>query len=231
MEPSDFAHLQQKIRVEQIRNAVQQQQFPSCPPPPYEDDDSDMNSDEEDDEDAEAEAAAIDKLPPSSLPLKLTINAANRIQGNGNLVPISATPLADASSSSHLLLQAVSQLNAVAAAGEGRAARPLNVDLTINCGITVIGDRNVVGNVGLRPKAGTPIASMTDPTNITADPALAATMAPRTPCTSGGAKRKASEVSWFAVYLSATLLTFCTQTDDVDDEPAAKKVAVGAKED
>ncbi|KJX93490.1 hypothetical protein TI39_contig4307g00001 [Zymoseptoria brevis] len=207
MDPSGFAHLHQKIRIEQIRNALQQN-VPSCPPPPYEDDDSDSEADSYDDEDEEDDQSTADTSPLSSLPLKLTINAANRIQGSHNLVPISATPLADASNFSSLLLQAVSQLNAVAAAGQGRSPRSLKVDLTINCGITVIGDRNVVGNIGLRPKPGTPIANMTDPTSVTEDSELAT--APTTPGVTVGAKRKADD------------------TSSVEDEPAAKRAAVDA---
>lgn len=30
----------------------------------------------------------------------------------------------------------------------------MKVDLTINCSLTIVGDRNVVGNVGVRPRQG-----------------------------------------------------------------------------
>lgn len=227
MDSSDFAHLQQKIRVEQIRNVLQQQQVPSCPPPPYEDDDSDVDSNDEDNETAEDELTG-DLPPASSLPMKLVINAANRIQGNNNLVPTSACPLADASNFSGLLMQAVSELNSIAAeqlvtaGGQRRAARPLKVDLTINCGITVIGDRNVVGNVGLRPKAGTPMANMAGGTNSVFE---SAKQAAETPAASAGAKRKIDEVSDVdnCVFGSFTDLD---QTSSAEDEPVAKRVVV-----
>ncbi|KAI7523232.1 hypothetical protein KC331_g18793, partial [Hortaea werneckii] len=91
------------------------------------------------------------------------LNAAHNIQGSNNLVPTSPSPLADATRFTTLLLAAVKQLNSAASDPlsssasrifpAAKRAPPLNVDLTINCGITIVGDRNVVGNVSLKPKA------------------------------------------------------------------------------
>lgn len=101
------------------------------------DSDNDSDSDEEYEDDSEPES-----------PLSLTVNAAHSIQGSNNLIPTSPSPLADASKFSSLLLHAVNQLNNAST----KSRRKLKVDLTINCGITVIGDRNVVGNVGLKAR-------------------------------------------------------------------------------
>lgn len=169
-----ITHLTQKMLAERAR---QQQSPPETAPPPYSaaDDDSDADSDDEDDE--------------PWMPVKLTINAAHSIQGSNNLVPTSPTPLADATKFSTLLLHAVNQINAAnctANANTERAfakpRRSLKVDLTINCGITVIGDRNVIGNVGLKPKSPNGV-----PPGITTTVNNTATVA--------GAKRKADDAT------------------------------------
>lgn len=190
-----ITHLSQKVLAERARNASQrQQQFtPSTAPPPYSESDSDSDDSDSDDE--------------SSPPVKLTLNAAHNIQGSGNLVPTSATPLADATKFSTLLLHAVNQVNAAndkttASSDTPTYRRPLRVDLTINCGITVVGDRNVVGNVGVKPKLpnGAPLLPPTEETRTTttATPAVA------------GAKRKSDE-----------------SVDAEEDSPATKKAATG----
>ena len=159
----------QKILAERARQLPQIHPPPEADPPPYtpSDDDEDMDSDTDSDADA------------PSCPLKLTINAAHSIRGSNNLVPTSPAPLADATKFSTLLLHSINQINNA----QVKSRRALRVDLTINCGITVIGDRNVIGPVGLKPKGGTS-------TNVIegAVPALRAN-------TVVGAKRKADEVS------------------------------------
>ncbi|KAF2161788.1 hypothetical protein M409DRAFT_58864 [Zasmidium cellare ATCC 36951] len=184
-----ITRLSQKILAERARNGTQPNQTPSTAPPPYSE--SDMDSDDEDSDDE------------SSPPVKLIVNAAHSIQGSGNLVPTSATPLADATKFSTLLLHAVNQINAVnnksSTSATPTCRRPLKVDLTINCGVTVVGDRNVIGNVGLKPKA---------PNGVVA-PALPATATAATTASTAavaGAKRKSEE-------------------PDAGEEPAAKKVA------
>ncbi|KAK4507436.1 hypothetical protein PRZ48_001171 [Zasmidium cellare] len=179
-----ITRLSQKILAERAaRNGPQHP--PSTAPPPYSE--SDMESDDEDDSDDETS---------SSSPLKLTVNAAHSIQGSGNLVPTSATPLADATKFSTLLLHAVNQINAAnklaSTSTTPTCRRPIKVDLTINCGITVVGDRNVIGNVGVKPKAPNGVAA----------PALPASTAAAV----AGAKRKSEE-------------------PNAGEEPAAKKVA------
>jgi hypothetical protein len=132
---ASFAHLNNKLMADRMR-----QQLPSptdtIAPPPYtaSEHDDDVDDDTDDEE-----------------PLRLTINAQHSIQGNNNLVPTSPTPLADATKFSTILLTALNQINGAAQAGVSQ--RRLRVDLTINCGINVVGDRNVIGNVGLKPKA------------------------------------------------------------------------------
>ncbi|KAK3708920.1 hypothetical protein LTR37_011250 [Vermiconidia calcicola] len=137
------------VLAERTRRESQQQQTPpitpddAAPPPPYTDSDSGSESD--------------DEVEPES-PLSLTINAAHSIQGCNNLVPTSPTPLADATKFSTILLHAIKQLNnAAEPSPSGR--RRLKVDLTINCGITVVGHRNVIGSVGLKPKAAAAVVA------------------------------------------------------------------------
>ncbi|RMY66614.1 hypothetical protein D0863_08320 [Hortaea werneckii] len=170
-----LAQLSQKVNTEQTTQSLyqqlhqQQQPTPDSAPPPYmpsEHDDFEDDSDEDSDEDNEP----IHHHPTPPSPLKLTLNAAHNIQGCNNLVPTSPSPLADATRFSTLLLAAVQQLNAAAAAAAASEPpshpfpsssrrspaskrAPLSVDLTINCGVTIVGDRNVVGNVCLKPKA------------------------------------------------------------------------------
>ena len=158
----DLTQISQKLLAERARQSL----APKSPieaPPPYTSSEADSDSDDDEEEDE-----------PES-PLSLTINAAHSIQGSNNLVPTSPTPLADATRFSSLLLHAVNQMNNTATT---KPRRKLKVDLTINCGITVIGDRNVIGNVGL--KARPPLMTIAGPQ--LGNSALA------------GAKRKAEEV-------------------------------------
>lgn len=136
-----IAQLTQKLLAGSALQPTQRQQqqpTPDTAPPPYEDD-SDSDSDDDD-------------SAPQSSPLKVTINAAHQIQGSNNLVPTSPTALADAAKFSTILLHSLNAINNAAGAGAGQR-RALKLDLTINCGITVVGDRNVVGNVGLKQKS------------------------------------------------------------------------------
>jgi len=158
---------------------IQQPTPPDTAPPPYSSSEADDSSDEDDEDDTDGD-------DDTDTPFKLTFNAASHIQGNSNLIPTSPSSLADATRFSTLLLAAVNQINnrlasgATTAASGGKSARRrgLKLDLTINCGVTIIGDRNVVGNFGLRPKA---------PAQAVAGPS-----APMSPV-SAGAKRKAED--------------------------------------
>ncbi|KAK4560441.1 hypothetical protein LTR86_005637 [Recurvomyces mirabilis] len=203
-------HLSQKLSAERTYQSLRQQQPtpPTTAPPPY-------TPSERNDVDTDTDSDDEGEPTPSSPPVKLTINAAHRIQGSNNLVPTSPTPLADATKFSAVLLAAVQQLNAAAAAAEastGTARRALNVDLTINCGITVIGDRNVVGNVGLKAKsslaandvAGASNGNVVAPTHGHGSPSAVVV----------GAKRKGGDV-WDG-------------DDDAEGDagPAAKRLAV-----
>ena len=165
-----ITQITQKILAERARQPLQVQPPPEADPPPYSqsaDDDEDVDSDS----DSEADGP--------SCPLKLTINAAHSIRGSNNLVPTSPAPPADATKFSTLLLHSINQINNA----QVTSRRALRVDLTINCGITVIGDRNVIGAVGLKPKGGST-------TNVIegAVPGLRASAVV-------GAKRKADDVS------------------------------------
>jgi hypothetical protein len=149
-------------------------------PPPYEDS---LDS-ESDASDAEADE---DEHSPHQ-PLKLCINAASSVHGCNNVVQTPPPPFADISKFSTLLLHAMNQISAASNTSKPsprRRQRTLKVDLTINCGITVIGDRNVVGGIGLRHKA----AIATVPGSSTA------TNAPDSDAVVIGAKRKADDVS------------------------------------
>lgn len=145
-------HLTNKIMAERARHPQSQSQDQTqerathtSPPPPYTTSDTD-SSDTDSDSDSD----------PDSEPMNLTINASHTIHGSNNLVPTSPSALADATKFGTILLNAVTQLNNAAAAQNASNApgqpRPLRVNLNIFCGVTVVGDRNVIGNVGLKPK-------------------------------------------------------------------------------
>lgn len=163
-----ITHMSQKMLIERARrNSQSRQTFETAPPPYSSSESSDDSDDDEEDE--------------SQSPLKLTINAAHSIQGCNNLVPVSPTPLADASRFSTLLLHSINQMNNAISAEPSTSRRKLKVDLTINCGITIVGDRNIIGNVGLRPRPSA---------QVVASPA-----APLASNAVVGAKRKVEEVS------------------------------------
>ena len=142
-----------------------EQAIDTAPPPPYTDTDSD--------------AGDYDQQPHH----KLTINAEHKITGQGNLVPLNPSVLADATKFSAILLKVIAQLNAAANADGDDQTRPLCVDLTINCGVTVMGSRNVVGNFGLKRKAPVPMPDGSNAAEVVlgSEGAL------------GGAKRKADD--------------------------------------
>jgi len=149
----------------QIQDA--EQAMDTAPPPPYTDTDSD--------------AGDYEQQQPHH---KLTINAEHKITGQGNLVPLNPSALADATKFSAILLSAIARLNAAANAdGDGGQTRQLCVDLTINCGVTVMGSRNVVGNIGLKRKAPVPMP----------DGSKAAEVVLGAEGAVGGAKRKADD--------------------------------------
>jgi hypothetical protein len=152
--------------IQQIQQADQVMEMDTAPPPPYTDADSDS-------EDYDQQH-------------KLTINAEHKITGQGNLVPINTSVLADATKFSAILLNAIAQLNSAANADGDGQTRPLCVDLTINCGVHVIGSRNVVGNIGMKRKA--PIQM---PESSTATAAEKANLGAESAV--GGAKRKAED--------------------------------------
>ena len=150
----------------QIQDA--EQAMDTSPPPPYTDADSD----------------AGDYEPQQQQPHhKLTINAEHKITGQGNLVPLNPSALADATKFSAILLKAIAQLNSAASANGDGQTRQLCVDLTINCGVTVMGSRNVVGNIGLKRKAPVPMP----------DGSKAAEVVLGSESAVGGAKRKAED--------------------------------------
>ncbi|KAK5722502.1 hypothetical protein LTR15_005733 [Elasticomyces elasticus] len=163
-------HVCNKLNAERAR--WQKNDATNDAPPAYVEADDDCES-TEDTTDGEESG------PPS--PLKLTINAAHHIQGSNNLVPTSPSLLADTTRFSTLLLAAVSKLN------EAAEGRKLNVNLTINCGITVVGDRNVVGNVGLKPKSPSRLEAAT----LSSTPSPVQAPRATTPSTTVGAKRRA----------------------------------------
>jgi hypothetical protein len=139
-----------KTMADGTRQPAIEEAINTAPPPPYTDADSDISP-----EDYNMFHNMAER------PHKLTINADTKVHGSGNLVPINNTSiLADASKFSALLLKAIAQLNAAASANadaDGVTPR-LCVDLTINCGVSVVGSRNVVGNIGIKRKATVPAA-------------------------------------------------------------------------
>ncbi|KAH0371141.1 hypothetical protein KCU65_g2107, partial [Aureobasidium melanogenum] len=107
------------------------QELLDIPPPAYCAEENLSDLEDEEDED------------PS--PVTLILNADTKVQGTGNM--IATPPLADATRLSTLLLAAVQSLNAAktSATESGLPSPTLQVNLTINCGITVVGDKNVIG--------------------------------------------------------------------------------------
>jgi hypothetical protein len=143
----------------------------TAPPPPYTDADDEGNGDSDSDSDS-------DPQDIWERPQKLTINAGRTITGVGNLVsPSSLTELAEANAFGTTLLAVISQLKNSASAG-GRGRR-LNVDLTINCGIMIVGHKNVVGIPMRRNAEGKFTPSAPEATGVEA--------------AVGGAKRKAED--------------------------------------
>lgn len=125
------------------RTLTHEEAMDNAPPPPY----TDLDSDSEDDF----------VLSP---PQRVVINATRSIKGVGNLVaPISPSVLSDAGKFSALLLQTVQRLNEVASANGSRRRR-LRVDLTVNCGVEVVGHKNAVG-FGVRPGGFAKVAAST----------------------------------------------------------------------
>ncbi|KAK6005218.1 hypothetical protein QM012_007997 [Aureobasidium pullulans] len=129
-------HSCQKIMLERASTEEDVEHHPrqisDIPPPAYSAEEPLIDlKDEEDDEDP--------------FPVTLILNADTNIRGTGNM--IATPPLADATRLSALLLAAVQSLNAAkeSATESGSPTPVLQVNLTINCGITVIGDKNVIG--------------------------------------------------------------------------------------
>lgn len=196
-----------KLMAERARQT--EQHMHTLPPPPYTAPADDATDSDDDDDDAED-------------PVRLVINAQHHIQGSHNLVPTSPTPLADATKFSTLLINTVNQLNNNTA-NQTATRRKLKLDLTINCGVTVIGDRNVIGNVGVKPKPSpVPVA--------TAGGTHAAGLLSPAESTVAGAKRRADEVSLPIVHAPRIVLGFKSLTlllQDTDtEEPTAKRPAL-----
>lgn len=168
----------QKVLTDLTLAALSNQQLPTptdpnAPPPPY-DDDSDAGSDGD-----------RDGRDPS--PLSLTINAQNSIRGTGNVIPTTPSPLADATKFSTILIAAVNQLQNAGVPHANLRTRRVDLRLTINCGVTIVGDRNVIGHVAVKPKV--PASTGQTPGASPASNAVNAT---------AGAKRKAEHVSLYA---------------------------------
>lgn len=125
------------------RTLTREEAIDNAPPPPY----TDLDSDSEDD---------FDLSPPQ----RVIINATRSIKGVGNLVaPISPSVLSDAGKFSAILLETVERLDEAASAN-GSRRRKLRVDLTINCGVEVVGHKNAVG-FGVRPGGFAKVAAAT----------------------------------------------------------------------
>ncbi|KAK3077540.1 hypothetical protein LTS18_009961, partial [Coniosporium uncinatum] len=140
--------------------------------------------------------------------LHLNINASTTIHGSNNLVSI---PQLDSARLSAILVSALrqhaAQSQTMKADGSMRAAK---VNVEIDCGISITGDRNVVGNVpiSLRRRQGEGVGSSTSstaPVSAVAEAVTAATAG----ASSTGAKRRAD--------------------DDGGDQPRAKRVDVKAE--
>jgi hypothetical protein len=211
-----ITHLTNKIMAESAHQPVVHQAIDTAPPPPYTESNSDSDDDSDDDDEEE--------------PMKLVINANHTVHGSNNLVPTSPSTLADATKFSAILLSAVTQLNNAVAAANAQTGQLhcLRVDLTINCGIAVVGDRNVIGNISIKPKAPTLtpnglVPAGTDNSVMGAESAVA------------GAKRKANDEEENVSPLACppgfqswnTSLTNRPKQDTASDAPQAKRLATG----
>lgn len=195
-------HLISKLLADRAQQQQQDQTPFQAPPPPYGDSENDSEAEDDDDNDDDDE-----QDNSTSPPLKLTINAAQTVHGSGNLVPTSPNATTDATKLSIVILNAIDKLNA------GQSKHTLNVNLTINCGINIVGNRNVVGNIALRPKSPMALQGLNIPTGNVA----------------AGAKRKVDvdEVS-YSPPLFYTIMFELTPIlqDKVGDEPGPKRIAI-----
>jgi hypothetical protein len=123
---------------------------------------------DEDDEDAEAAQTT-----------NITIHAPTSIHGSHNVVTV---PMIDSARIAGLLMSVMNQKITVA------GGRQSNLNVQINCGMTVVGDRNVVGNVGLRTRPIVPAPTSSSTQGTPADPEAVTTS------TLSREKRKPSEV-------------------------------------
>ncbi|EON67380.1 hypothetical protein W97_06633 [Coniosporium apollinis CBS 100218] len=135
---------------------------PTLEPPPAYTAHPDLSSDPEDEE---------DDCEPST---NITINASTNIQGSYNLIALSHSDPA------RLVAVVLGALNASSA----RTSRRGDVHLNINCGITIVGDRNIVG----APAAS--LLKMKAEAGTAPRPSVADGVAP-----AGGRKRKADDGS------------------------------------
>ena len=149
--------------------------LPDSAPPPAYSARPDLGTDMDDEEDGPEPSTTI------------TVNASTNIQGSSNLTNLTHTDPA------RLVAIVLGALNTSSA----RASRRGDVHLNINCGITIVGDRNLVGAPAesvLRARAAAGMARR---------PSAASDASP-----SEGRKRKADDVStWCVPAGDPTLLT------------------------
>jgi hypothetical protein len=148
---------------------------PDTAPPPYNHLDS-LSDAEEDSDDEDEEEDPVPTTTPT--PLKLKINARSQIKGSGNILPTSPSQMADANRFAALLVHTMNGINRTANLGRG-ATGAVKLEVTIDCGITVIGDKNIIGPIRVNGKQGPLVGGNGNP--------IAAAVA--------GAKRKADAVS------------------------------------
>ncbi|KAF2428858.1 hypothetical protein EJ08DRAFT_650835 [Tothia fuscella] len=120
-------------------------------------------------QDQEAEALPPPYTPPTenlfdeeeeAPATTITIHAPTVIHGSNNIVSLS--PI-DTPRLAALLASALNQKNQATLL----SGRQSNFNFTFNCMVNVVGDRNVIGNVGLRSRAGAPVAGPVKATEAT----------------------------------------------------------------
>jgi len=119
------------------RAAARQQTVVEDAPPPYESDEDDEDEDDE------------NKASPT---LKLTINAPRNIRGSGNIISTGNATHSIAAEIRNALSRSVERVNNTDGPHQAPHVRRTIVHLTINCGLTIIGNQNVVGPVAVKPK-------------------------------------------------------------------------------
>lgn len=170
-------------------------------PPPYTPPTEDLFGDDDE-----------DFMAPTT---NITIHVPTSIHGSNNIVNM---PPLDTTRVAAILMAALNQKNNQAAMV---GARQSNFNIQFNCGVHVVGDKNVVGNVGIRPRPTQTNPAAPSPASPTS-PAPVPTMS----MVSIASKRQASEVCYSSCKQSRLATSTNPPVQDPDDCPPPKKIDI-----